>query len=304
MVFDVQNFAESWHCAWRDIRESFRKHHLVFTMARQEIATCYKRSRIGAFWISIGMAISIGCIGLVFGQIFKIPIREFLPYFASSTILWGFISSCLNEGCGSFISSTGIILQVRMPLFVHVMRLIQKNVIIFSGACWRKHHGRKLHPSDLVESEIFSHCAAAVLYRRSAFLEVGGFDEGFFCYMEDVDLGFRLRLRGYAAVFVPQATVEHASENRRGDFAVYHGHRNPVWCFFKNMPAKLLLVLCVPHVLQTLCAFFACALRGRAHVFIREKIFACRDLQKMLTKRRLLQSKRRISTSAIWLLLS
>ncbi len=132
MVFDIQKFAESWQCAWRDIRESFSKYHLVSTMARQDIATRYKRSRIGAFWISIGMAISIGCIGLVFGQIFKIPVREFLPYFATGTILWGFISSCLNEGCGSFISSSGVILQVRMPLFVHVLRLLQKDSIILA----------------------------------------------------------------------------------------------------------------------------------------------------------------------------
>lgn len=177
------------------------------------------------------------------------------------------------------------------------------DVYHFSGACWRKRHGRKLRPADLVEGEIFSPCAAAALYRRSAFLEVGGFDEDFFCYMEDVDLGFRLRLRGYAAVFVPQAVVEHASENRRSDFAVYHGHRNIVWCFFKNMPAPLLLVLAPLHLFQTLCAFFACALRGQAPVFIRAKINACRDLPKILAKRRLLQSKRRTSTPALWLLL-
>ena len=132
MIFAIEQVIKNYCSAWRDIRDAFFKYHLVSAMARQEIATRYKRSRIGAFWISIGMAITIGSIGLVFGQIFKIPLREFLPYFASGTILWGFISSCLNEGCGSFISSTGIILQVRMPLFVHVMSLVQKNVIIFT----------------------------------------------------------------------------------------------------------------------------------------------------------------------------
>ena len=132
MMFDIKQIAESYHCAWSDVLDSFRKYHIVFTMARQDIATRYKRSRIGAFWITIGMAISIGSIGLVFGQILKIPVREFLPYFATGSILWGFISSCLNEGCGSFISSSGIILQVRMPLFVHVLRLLQKDLIIFA----------------------------------------------------------------------------------------------------------------------------------------------------------------------------
>ena len=132
MVFHIQHITENYRRGWHDIRESFGKYHLVSTMARQDIASRYKRSRIGAFWISIAMAISISCIGLIFGQIFKIPVREFLPYFATGTILWGFISSCLNEGCGSFISSSGVILQVRMPLFIHVLRLLQKDMIILA----------------------------------------------------------------------------------------------------------------------------------------------------------------------------
>lgn len=117
---------------WEDIAAALRKYHLAATMARQDISTRYKRSRIGAFWITIGMAISIGCVGLIFGQLFKIPVREFLPYFATGSILWGFISSCLNGGSGVFVSSSGIILQVRMPLFVHVLRLMQKEAIIFA----------------------------------------------------------------------------------------------------------------------------------------------------------------------------
>jgi ABC-type polysaccharide/polyol phosphate export permease len=125
-------FLTCFRPGWEDIAASFRKFHLASTMARQEIATRYKRSRIGAFWITIGMAISITCIGLVFGQLFKIPVREFLPYFAIGTILWGLVSNCLNEGCGAFVSSSGIILQVRMPLFVHILRLLIKDSIVFA----------------------------------------------------------------------------------------------------------------------------------------------------------------------------
>jgi len=174
------------------------------------------------------------------------------------------------------------------------------DVYHFSGACWRKHHGRKLRSSDLVEGEIFSPCAAAALYRRSAFLEVGGFDEDFFCYMEDVDLGFRLRVRGYAAVFVPNAVVEHPSKNRKSDFSVYYGHRNLVWCFVKNMPVPLLLLLALPHLGQTLYAFFVCALRGQSGVFIKSKIFAWIGIPKILRKRSSLTAGTRVSTMEIW----
>lgn len=144
------------------------------------------------------------------------------------------------------------------------------------GLCRRRRHGKGLRPSDLVETETASACAAAALYRRAAFQEAGGFDEKFFCYVEDVDLGLRLRRMGYATVFVPDAVVEHASKNSRSDFAVYHGHRNIEWCFFKNTPPARLPLLLVPHLLATLAAFAACSLRGQAPVFLRAKVDALR----------------------------
>ena len=144
------------------------------------------------------------------------------------------------------------------------------------GICWRRGHGKVLRPSDLLEIETSSACAAAALYRREAFMEAGGFDEGFFCYVEDVDLGLRLRRAGRTAIFVPDAVVEHASKNSRSDFAVYQGHRNIEWCFFKNTPAALLPLLLIPHFLLSLTAFAACALRGQAPVFLRAKRDALR----------------------------
>jgi GT2 family glycosyltransferase len=153
-----------------------------------------------------------------------------------------------------------------------------------AGICWRKRHGKVLRPRDLVEIETTSACAAAALYRRSAFLEAGGFDENFFCYVEDVDLGLRLRQRGHTAIFIPSAVVEHASENSRSNFAVYHGHRNIVWCFFKNTPPAMLPLLLIPHLLASFGAFAVCALRSQASVFLRAKADALRGLLRPASK--------------------
>jgi GT2 family glycosyltransferase len=57
--------------------------------------------------------------------------------------------------------------------------------------------------------ELFAACAGAALYRRAAVLEVGGFDERFFTYLEDVDLGLRLRLSGWRCAYEP-AVARHA----------------------------------------------------------------------------------------------
>lgn len=140
-----------------------------------------------------------------------------------------------------------------------------------AGMAWRGGYGwpRIALPP---EGEVFSPCAAAALYRRQIFLDAGGFDESFFCYLEDVDLGFRLRLRGHKAIQIADAIVFHWAGGAGGgssDFARYHGIRNVVWCFVKNMPAMLFWPLVPVHV-GVLTAYGVMAgLRGRGKVFLR-----------------------------------
>ncbi|MBR7654811.1 ABC transporter permease [Brucella oryzae] len=118
--------------ALRDISEALLKYRLALIFGWQDVAQRYRRSRVGAFWLTLNMAVFIGALGLIFGTLFQSEMREFLPYLCAGVITWGFISTCLSEGCTTFTSSDGIILQVRMPLFTHVMRAVWRNVIIFA----------------------------------------------------------------------------------------------------------------------------------------------------------------------------
>lgn len=118
--------------ALRDISEALLKYRLALIFGWQDVAQRYRRSRVGAFWLTLNMAVFIGALGLIFGTLFQSEMRDFLPYLCAGVITWGFISTCLSEGCTTFTSSDGIILQVRMPLFTHIMRAIFRNVIIFS----------------------------------------------------------------------------------------------------------------------------------------------------------------------------
>ncbi|WP_339744584.1 glycosyltransferase family 2 protein [uncultured Maricaulis sp.] len=119
-----------------------------------------------------------------------------------------------------------------------------------AGVAWRALEGRPLSENP-PEGETFAPCAAAALYRRDMFLSLGGFDENFFCYCEDVDLGFRIRLAGHICVQVRDAVVYHAGSGttgRHSDFTVFHGHRNRVWVFVKNTPGPLLWLLLPMHI--------------------------------------------------------
>ena len=96
------------------------------------------------------------------------------------------------------------------------------------GIPWRGGFGRPRQELP-EEGSCFSPCGAGAMYRRTTFLAHGGFDERFFCYCEDVDLGYRLRLAGEDCVFVPDAVIRHAGSGltgRNSDFALRHGARN------------------------------------------------------------------------------
>lgn len=103
---------------------------LVGILGWQDVRQRYRRSALGPLWLTISMGVMIATIGIVFGSLFKSPMMEFLPSLASGIILWGFISTVINEGCASFIASDAIIRQLPIPLFVHVLRMTWRNMII------------------------------------------------------------------------------------------------------------------------------------------------------------------------------
>ena len=165
-----------------------------------------------------------------------------------------------------------------------------------SGLAWRAGHGTPL-PTPRSPCDVFSACAAAALYRREALMEIGGFDERYFCYFEDVDVGFRLRLRGYGCLYVPDAVARHvgsASSGKGSDFSTYHGHRNLVWTFFKNMPPTLLAVYLPQHLLLNVLSVLWFSARGQARAILRAKWDALCGLPAVLRERRGVQRERQI----------
>ncbi len=129
------------------------------------------------------------------------------------------------------------------------------------------------------------------MYRRDIFMDAGGFDEKFFCYFEDVDLAFRLRLLGHRCLYVPDATVDHvgsATTHRSSDFSAYHGHRNMVWTYVKNMPAKLFWAGLPQHLLANIA--------GQAGPILKAKWDALLGLRETLEQRKYIQKNIKISS--------
>ena len=94
------------------------------------------------------------------------------------------------------------------------------------------------------EEEALFPDGCAALYRRELILQVRGFDEDFFAYADDADLGLRARLLGWGCVYSPDAVVFHRHSSTSGRFSpekIYLVERNRVWLAVKTFPWPLLL---------------------------------------------------------------
>lgn len=167
-----------------------------------------------------------------------------------------------------------------------------------SGRPWRRDHGQPVAEGSVETAGTVSPCAAAALYQRAAWLHVGGLDEHFFCYLEDVDLGLRLALAGYRYRYVPSSHALHAGSavtGRHSSFYVYHGQRNLVWTYFKNMPGWLFWKYLPQHLLLNILGLVWFIIKGRGLSILRAKWDALRGLPRVWRQRQAIQKKRRIS---------
>ena len=158
-------------------------------------------------------------------------------------------------------------------------------------------------PGPMADAEVFSPCGAAMMIDRALFLDLGGFDERFFCYCEDVDLGYRLRLRGEPVVLAGRAVVRHegsvSTGGRRSDFSLFHGARNRLWLYVKNTPPLLLWLTLPFHLAATVAAWIRATVQGHAAPVEEGLEAAIRGLPEVWRQRRAVQASRRVSSLKI-----
>ncbi|HEY4029008.1 MAG TPA: glycosyltransferase family 2 protein [Caulobacteraceae bacterium] len=158
-------------------------------------------------------------------------------------------------------------------------------------------------PGPIGPAEVFSPCGAAMMIARDLFLEMGGFDERFFCYCEDVDLGYRLRLRGEPVLLAPHAVVRHegsvSTGGRRSDFSLYHGARNRLWLYAKDTPPLLLWLTLPFHLLATASMWLRAAMKGHGEPVERGLEDAVKGLPDILRSRAEVQRARKASSHDI-----
>jgi GT2 family glycosyltransferase len=138
---------------------------------------------------------------------------------------------------------------------------------------WTKKMGNNKNVAKFTHPrEIFSSCAGAAVYKKTMFDDIGYFDENFFAYMEDVDIGYRAMIEGYKNLYCPDARVFHIGSGTSGskynEFKIKLAARNNIFVPYKNMPIPQLFVnflfLCIGFFIKFL--FFLSKGQGKLYL--------------------------------------
>lgn len=164
--------------------------------------------------------------------------------------------------------------------------------------------GEPQRPELLARREVFGVCGAACLLRRELFDELGGYEESYFAFYEDVDLNVRARIAGWRFEYVPEAVVWHVGNAawlegfaRPGAENARLVARNRLATQVKFMPPRSL-----PRILAVEVGALARAARQRRFAAtLRGKLAALRWLPALLRDRRRLRESGDVSLARRWL---
>lgn len=115
--------------AARDLRNSFGRLGLAWSLAWHDVSSRYRGSILGPFWITLSMGLMILGIGFLYANLFSIDLRIFLPYVALGIVFFAVITGTINEGCETFVQAAGMLSQTSLPMFTFVWRTVFRNLI-------------------------------------------------------------------------------------------------------------------------------------------------------------------------------
>jgi lipopolysaccharide transport system permease protein len=126
------SFSASWstHDGNNDIKVGMLATHVWLALGWHDIRQRYRRSVLGPFWFTLSTLIMVAVLGALYSTLLVQEITEYLPYLGVGLVVWHYLSACVNEGSTAFIGSAYLIRQIRMPITVHVCRIVWRNFVI------------------------------------------------------------------------------------------------------------------------------------------------------------------------------
>jgi lipopolysaccharide transport system permease protein len=115
-----------------DLARGFTDWRLWLLLGMNDIRQRYQRSRVGQFWITLSMLVTIVALGGVYSALFRMSLREYLPSLTLGIVVWALISSMVTEASSVFIGAESYLQQVPMPKSIFVHRMLVRNLVTFA----------------------------------------------------------------------------------------------------------------------------------------------------------------------------
>lgn len=123
-------FLSNFRKAFADFRNSFLCWRIFGIIGVNDIQKRYARSKLGQFWLTISLAVHIATLGFVWAYLFKLQVKEYLPFISTSIIIWHFILGCITEGTNVFITCTSYLKELNIPKICYINSVFVRNKII------------------------------------------------------------------------------------------------------------------------------------------------------------------------------
>lgn len=117
--------------ALNDIKTGLQKWRVWLMLAYQDIKLRYRRSVLGPFWLTLSMAITVYSMGYLYSHLFHTDIQSYFPFLVAGMLSWTLISTAITELTDAFITSDGLIKQIKLPYSLYIHRVVSRNIIIF-----------------------------------------------------------------------------------------------------------------------------------------------------------------------------
>jgi lipopolysaccharide transport system permease protein len=127
----TRQLSENTRRAAADIRDGVAMWRLWGRLGWNDILQRYRRSTLGPLWLTASMAVMVVALGVLYAELFKTPIHDFLPFLCVGLLVWNLIASYLTEAGSLFVGSESYIKQIRLPYSVYALRSSWSKLIIF-----------------------------------------------------------------------------------------------------------------------------------------------------------------------------
>lgn len=116
---------------WAELVDGGRNWRVWHLIGIGELRRRYARSRLGQFWLTLSMGITIAIIGVTWALLWKIPLAEMLPFLAVSMVIWQLLSGIISDATTAFSANAPYLLSQRLPCATVVFALIYRNLVTF-----------------------------------------------------------------------------------------------------------------------------------------------------------------------------